>query len=113
VDLQWYPADFILTIVLLVLISLLLFALLLLRIAEAVKRGGKYLITRYDITGAKWTREHTSTGISSAPGAEPMNNGNGTNFWLNGIYVLFGRSLWRIDFLLVFRILARCTISLH
>ena len=109
--LQWFPEDFILSVVLMGLTSLLLFALLLLRIAETVKRGRRYLITRYDITGAKWTQEHTSTGISNPPGAEPMNNG--TNFWLNGIYVLFGRMLWRIDFLLVFRVLAIRTISLH
>jgi len=109
-QLQWLPENFILSIVLSGLSSLLLLALLLLRIAEAVKRGGKYLITRYDVTGAKWTRGHTSTRISSPPGAEPTNNGSGSNFWLNGIYVLVGRSLWRTDFLLVF--LVRCTISL-
>ena len=72
----------------------------LLRIVEAFKRGGNYLKDRYDVTGTKWT-SGPIFGMGNLSGAAATTNNVFVNPSLNGIYVLFGRSLWKKVFLLV------------
>ena len=106
-SIQWYPWNFISYVVFSSILCLLLLSLALLRITEALTRGREFWVSRYDVTGNRWTRRHSSAGLSSPPGAAgATNKGNVTNFWLGGIYVLFGRSIWKADFLWVF--LATC-----
>jgi len=99
-NIQLFPWAGITFIVFSSIICLFLLLLALLRITEALKIGWKFWVTRYNITGTKWTQRHSSAGLSSPPGAAGVTNkSNVTNFWLGGIYVLLGRSIWKPDFL--------------
>ncbi len=102
-NIRLLPWNYISYIVFAWILCLSLLTLALLRITEALTRGRKFWVTRYDVTGK---RVHSSASISSPPGAAEA-----TNFWLGGIYVLFGRSTWKKVFLWVFP--AACITHYH
>jgi len=74
---------------------LTLMLLALLRIGEAIRRGPRYLWTRYDITGAKWAYRRDSESGNPHAGAE----GESIHKPLKAYHVLFGTTLWKDHFL--------------
>jgi hypothetical protein len=82
--------------VLSVITMVLLFLLAVMRIAEALRGGWRYLITRYDIAGTE-RRVPQDEENSAAEGAEMTHEASFAKR-SSPIYVLFGPSLSRTEF---------------
>lgn len=74
-----------------------LFLLLLMRIAEALKKGWSFLWTQYDVAGPEWRHSWSNSNTSDLEGglADKRREGAKT---LSTSDVLFGRSIWKEQF---------------